>query len=1060
MLQELTAARSLIFRCGQSEMQATTFLSGLVNLPTSFDWRLHNRIQAFIQLVRSSERREHLKGKAHLNIDSLVELVDKFRAHSATDPRDKIYALWGLSSDATLMKTLQPDYRKTTKNLMEELAHVVFGEEAIVLASDTKQMVYIRCPCYSVGKIYEAPKTNMWDTEQHLQIVSLRANMHLQHEFTWHQDIRVRTSAEETRSGDIFLYIPTCKKLAVVRQDEYYFRVISVIDSEKVISHGSELCWGSWASRLNEKADFKNDFPLLWNWEYDQPDENSAALRLVQTYHLITIDQADMEHAQAYSRVQALSEMASLCSEWDDHESACSRLSAVVNIYSSTYCPEAEVVTAENDRLASITKRRDLYVKAKELLIDQSSENDPQLPPYDCIHIIAHANMGLTFNAITDQDFLSYLNLLQSRWDNPSHVLRDLASKTMSRGVSKTMILDAIELCTLDWEHIRFTATNYRLEKEYLPVFTHERIRLLPLDNTLHSEYLRLLLQLCGDDILLSKEEVLKASHAFIGPWELNQLIKRCETRVDNFSDVLKALESRRVGGGSNSGPAYRALGGDHVKGVLEGNADRVLITSETVLVAVKWHVDAVSAVLEAASDSSVITSTVLDTALSDWQTVGPRTIELLMRKMEIKWIVSEDAFIKFLEAKNPIEVQVDSILLTLLRENKVTINITERIILKVLSHQEKILQFLHFGVDMMLIKDLESMVQRLQIQHQNLLHGHAGTEQTISILRALQQSLGPIDNGIVNFLSPEDVLGHAHLLNLVRSRRSEIAITEEMILKAANHNNYYLRSNHWDDRRTWRSGCDVEDFTSCLIKHADQATIDALAQSHALKDAVAYRAYPRVIESLKSRLKNPQPDIEMLCEFAILCRSIEESRFLNKPLVCLDLVKSLEKMSLSSNLQQSLLIRVLNLQYEDERAEFLKELIKHRVVGPGIPDELQEAILRGVIKRVEIAWKDFGILLRHGIIGVEVVYADNRTPLHVLLDYHNPEEDRAVDMLMQYGAIANVDVQDTKGRIPRQIIHQRIQKYDDPYRYSILARLDGAIGTERNSGQTDEPTQ
>ena len=1005
-----------------------------------------------------------------MNIDSLVELTDRFHAHDATDPRDKIYALWGLSSDVSSMQLFQPDYTKNLKYLMEELGRVVFGQETFVMASDNKQVIYLRCPSYNLGEVIEAPKTNMWGAEQDFTIASVRENTYLDAGYTWCQNIRMRTSAEEIRVRDIMLYLPRAKKLVIVRPQEYYFRIVSVIDSEKVmheLGEGSGKHWDFWQPYLNGMAGTVTDFPLLWSWEHDFTNEGPAALKLVEIYHSTLLEQTNDDQTKARSQAEALSEMAFLFSGWDDYESACSRLSAMVDIYSSIYGPEAEITVAGSNRLAAVAKRRVLYQNAKEHLTKQPDIMDSrQLSEREhyYVHIIAHASMGLMPQSIPNEDLLPYMDLLWMANSNPSDVLCNLASKILSRGVSKEIVLDAIRLCTLRWEHVRSTAMQYHQKTGSTSPFTHERLRILPLENNLHSGYLGLLLQMSGDDIILSKRELLEASHAHIGGWELSQLIRRCDTKVDNFTEIIKALEGRQVGDPASPGPAYRELGGDHVKEVLRENSDRVVITSETVLVAANWHLSAVSAVLEAVENPGFyITSTLLDSVLSEWQRTGPRVIEYLIQHMDVEWTISEDAFIAFLEAENPRKIQVDDILIALMEEEKVTINITKRIFKTILNFDHTILEFFHFRKDICHIFDSRDIVQWAETMISQPKRHRTGI--LLSVVD-LQESLGPIEYQLPTSFSAENRLDYIRLLNLVRYRRSAITITREMILDAVNHKISQPPKISWNhNEKMWQSRCFVEDFTSCLVKYADQEVIDALEESPTLRNASALRAFPKVIQSLRSRLKNPPQDIQMLSQFAVFHRSMKEDKHLRgygeQSRVRRDLIKNLGEMLIPADLQQKLLLSAMDLRESHECSELLGEFIRYSVIRPGIPGELQEAILRLVMERfTDSGCDDLEMLLSHGIIQADALYIGNRTPLHIFIELNGMRNEKCADLLIQYGAMASVDTQDVEGRTPHQMIQEILKENHITLWADILARLDGVtVGARRNSGQMDEST-
>ncbi|KAF1975784.1 HET-domain-containing protein, partial [Bimuria novae-zelandiae CBS 107.79] len=272
ILQEVTAARNILFVCGEAELQTATFLSGLEALPDFDDWKLRNRIRAFILLIQRSAYRESLKSQAHLNIDTLINLIDRFHSNDATDPRDKIYALWGLCSDSTMMATMQPDYGKTWQNLLEDLGKAIFGDDTVLAASSIKQMLFVRGGCYDLGKVEDVSSATTWAMEQEIRITSMGASMFLEDDYRWSQTIKMRTAAEQIANDDIVLVLPKARRLIVARPYEYYFRIVSVVDtsSTQVFEPGrkrSEGTWVSWEPFLRRIDRLTNEVPLIWNWE-------------------------------------------------------------------------------------------------------------------------------------------------------------------------------------------------------------------------------------------------------------------------------------------------------------------------------------------------------------------------------------------------------------------------------------------------------------------------------------------------------------------------------------------------------------------------------------------------------------------------------------------------------------------------------------------------------------------------------------------------------------------------------------------------------------------------
>ena len=62
----------------------------------------------------------------------LNELIDVFSTHKATDPRDKVYALLGLSSDNPRGAGLLPNCKIRLEKLFQPLVHFLHSEKVIM----------------------------------------------------------------------------------------------------------------------------------------------------------------------------------------------------------------------------------------------------------------------------------------------------------------------------------------------------------------------------------------------------------------------------------------------------------------------------------------------------------------------------------------------------------------------------------------------------------------------------------------------------------------------------------------------------------------------------------------------------------------------------------------------------------------------------------------------------------------------------------------------------------------------------------------------------------------
>jgi hypothetical protein len=84
-----------------------------------------------------------------LHMAPLVQLLEKSCTHAATDPRDRLYALLGMSSDLESFPTLQVDYTKTWSALFHDVVTRFLGTVVTVATCNDTDEAFIfgmRCP--------------------------------------------------------------------------------------------------------------------------------------------------------------------------------------------------------------------------------------------------------------------------------------------------------------------------------------------------------------------------------------------------------------------------------------------------------------------------------------------------------------------------------------------------------------------------------------------------------------------------------------------------------------------------------------------------------------------------------------------------------------------------------------------------------------------------------------------------------------------------------------------------------------------------------------------------
>lgn len=119
ILQEIANAKKASIRCGTKSVRAHTFALA----PSLIGIKPQRHCQAVLDIMPGHLREETWWSE---NRD-LYNLLLKFRESKASDPRDKVYALLGISSDAQDTGRLRPDYTKDLDKVIDDTSSFLFG---------------------------------------------------------------------------------------------------------------------------------------------------------------------------------------------------------------------------------------------------------------------------------------------------------------------------------------------------------------------------------------------------------------------------------------------------------------------------------------------------------------------------------------------------------------------------------------------------------------------------------------------------------------------------------------------------------------------------------------------------------------------------------------------------------------------------------------------------------------------------------------------------------------------------------------------------------------------
>lgn len=121
VIQEVACARSVVFMCGGHHISTRTFF----DLAYLLGVLAKNQARAILDVLPGWRA----KGSWWNQNRDLRTLLAKFQNCEATDERDKVYALLGISSDASLGNVFPPNYEKPMQEVVQNtISFLLFGE--------------------------------------------------------------------------------------------------------------------------------------------------------------------------------------------------------------------------------------------------------------------------------------------------------------------------------------------------------------------------------------------------------------------------------------------------------------------------------------------------------------------------------------------------------------------------------------------------------------------------------------------------------------------------------------------------------------------------------------------------------------------------------------------------------------------------------------------------------------------------------------------------------------------------------------------------------------------
>ncbi|KAJ1323046.1 ankyrin repeat domain-containing protein 50 [Microdochium nivale] len=258
VLQEVSAARHVLVKCGPAEIDGYAFGAGLDALKTLYDDHpnLRGLIRPISYLIRNAIFRPSYnsiqQNRFSLSIRPLAELVDMFHTRKATVAIDKVYALLGMSSDDPTAASLSADYGASWETVFRKLVTFSLSNRMSVETWDGKEVAVISGKGSVLGEVsvVEGDKITWKNMSEGRS-----------------QSFAPAASAKPIQPRDIICLLQGASRPTIIRLHSDYSAVIRIAIP---LTDDSDAPHTKWSEHLESITTFPDNFLLIWDWHASQ----------------------------------------------------------------------------------------------------------------------------------------------------------------------------------------------------------------------------------------------------------------------------------------------------------------------------------------------------------------------------------------------------------------------------------------------------------------------------------------------------------------------------------------------------------------------------------------------------------------------------------------------------------------------------------------------------------------------------------------------------------------------------------------------------------------------
>ncbi|PIG80568.1 hypothetical protein AARAC_003269 [Aspergillus arachidicola] len=270
VLQEISAARSILVMCGHFKINGIAFASGLNKLNlTNTDYAssgLENTIRSITYLMRGAISRPDYVTRPY-GMLSLGELIDMYHTREATKKHDKVYALLGMSADRFNKADLLPNYQLPWDILLQRVIMSILPEIHSVETWPDKEIAVLQGRGYILGRIDAVNRDSFRYDRQRVKISFKESLVSKIYMAIWGTIWTLQATASSIKEGDLVCLFSGAWKPSIVTMCEDYFavKVINAVDrKEWKVGMFSDMIL---QDLLQSEKTSLREMLLVWNWE-------------------------------------------------------------------------------------------------------------------------------------------------------------------------------------------------------------------------------------------------------------------------------------------------------------------------------------------------------------------------------------------------------------------------------------------------------------------------------------------------------------------------------------------------------------------------------------------------------------------------------------------------------------------------------------------------------------------------------------------------------------------------------------------------------------------------